>query len=156
MERQKQNRVKLQIWREQVQAKEETSSCENSSAHRRETPRARSVDAAEMRRRQSQNIQQAREKREKILHMQSELKRREEKQLQLAKEAESKVVGNNVESKVMEPTKASESHRLRQDELDANERRRNSRGAHERSVAYGGYDLKFSGRAVPAWRKGIG
>ena len=71
----------------------------------------------------------------------------------MAKEAQLSIVGSNIESKVMEATKASKSHRLSQDELDASERRRSSGGAHERRVAYGGYDLKYSGRATPAWRK---
>lgn len=143
----------MQSWREQTQTNAVANS-ENRAPHQVDG-RARSIDA-DLRRRQALSIQQAREKRELIVHKKSEVKRREEKQLKLAKEAELKVVGSNVESKIMEPTKASESHRLRPDVLDSNEIKRKTEGAHERSVAYGGYDLKYSGRAVPAWRMGIG
>ena len=111
------------------------------------------VCTGEMRRRQSLSIEQAKIRREKIVASQSELKWREERQMKLAKEAELKIVGSDVESKLMKPTKASISYRLSPDELDSNDRRRKGSGAHERQVAYGGYDLKFSGRAVPAWRK---
>ena len=54
-------------------------------------------------------------------------------------------------SKLLAPTKASEGHRLTVEELDEMEHRRVAGPAHTARVAGGGYDLKFCGKAVPAW-----
>ncbi len=59
-------------------------------------------------------------------------------------------------SKLLNLTKAAQSNRLTSEELDCAEHRRLSGSAHSARVASGGYDLKFSGRAIPVWRKGVG
>ena len=44
---------------------------------------------------------------------------------------------------------------MTQSELDDIEQTREGRKAHAAPVAMGAYDLKFGGRAVPSWRKGV-
>lgn len=78
---------------------------------------------------------------------------RADRMKELAKDASLSVVGEGVESKLLQPTKASLSNRLTAEELDHAERKRSTRGAHDSKVAFGGYDLKFSGRAIPAWTR---
>ena len=50
-------------------------------------------------------------------------------------------------------TKASISSAITGEHLDQAERRRNSVSAHSSNIAMSGRDLKFSSRAIPAWRK---
>jgi hypothetical protein len=53
-------------------------------------------------------------------------------------------------------TKAFESNKVSVIDLDAAHTRRVTGGAHTRNIAMGGYDLKFKGRATPAWCKAAG
>jgi hypothetical protein len=61
----------------------------------------------------------------------------------------------SVQSKLLSATKASVAQAVHPEELDMAERRRASGIAHQSFVAKGGYDLKFSGRAIPVWRKAL-
>jgi hypothetical protein len=60
---------------------------------------------------------------------------------------------NQVESKLHASTKASESNRIRDEDLDAAENRRHSTGAHGSTVAMNARDLQFTGKATPMWMK---
>jgi hypothetical protein len=106
-----------------------------------------------IRRRRHQDLERAKEKRQKAQEARESLTARFERQQELGKMASLSVVGEHVESKLHSSTKASISQRMTAEELDAAEIRRQSKGAHDRKVAYGGYDLKFSGRAIPAWTR---
>jgi hypothetical protein len=106
-----------------------------------------------MRRRHIQNLEKAKEKLSKAQVAKDGIKSRLDRQMELGKMASLSVVGEHVESKLYSATKASVSHRMTSEELDAAEIRRQSKGAHEGRVAYGGYDLKFAGRAIPAWTR---
>jgi hypothetical protein len=55
--------------------------------------------------------------------------------------------------RLLAPTKAYDAQRLTGEHLDEAERRRTSQGAHSRNIAMSGRDLKYVGRAIPAWRK---
>ena len=55
--------------------------------------------------------------------------------------------------RLLAPTKASNSQALSGEYLDQAERKRATVSAHSSNIAMSGRDLKFSGRAVPAWRK---
>jgi hypothetical protein len=106
-----------------------------------------------IRRRRHQDLEKAKEKRQKAQEARDGLTARYERQQELGKMASLSVVGEHVESKLHSATKASVSQRMTAEELDAAEIRRQSKGAHERRVASSGYDLKFSGRAIPAWTR---
>ena len=56
-------------------------------------------------------------------------------------------------NRLLAPTKASYSNALSGEHLDEAEIRRATQCAHSSNVAMSGRDLKFSGRAIPAWRK---
>lgn len=106
-----------------------------------------------MRRRSFQNIEKAKERHLKIQETKESKNSRFDRQMELGKQASLSVVGEHVESKLHAATRASNSHRMTSEELDAAEIQRQKKSAHERKVAYGGYDLKFVGRAIPAWTR---
>ena len=54
-------------------------------------------------------------------------------------------------SQLLAQTAASRGQQLSIEALDLMEHRRAHSGAHAAPVAGGGYDLKFVGRAIPAW-----
>jgi hypothetical protein len=55
----------------------------------------------------------------------------------------------------MEALQCRQGWHLSDEYLDECEENRANAGAHSRSVHIGGYDLKFVGRAVPSWRRGL-
>ena len=55
--------------------------------------------------------------------------------------------------RLLAPTKASNSQALSGEHLDEAERKRSTQAAHSSNIAMSGRDLKFSGRAIPAWRR---
>ncbi len=105
-----------------------------------------------MRRRQSKDLEVAKERLKKTITKQSTLNARE---LRL-KQTENLKLQWQGPSKLLASTKAAEAHKLTPEELDNAEYRRIHGSAHSSRVASGGYDLKFSGRAIPAWCRGIG
>ena len=63
------------------------------------------------------------------------------------------VVAEKDPQRLHRETKASERNRVCIEDLDNAVRRRVVSGAHSATIAYGGYDLKYSGRAKPNWCK---
>lgn len=106
-----------------------------------------------LRQKQIINIEKSKEKHIKIQEAKKSLQSRLDHQMELGKQASLSIVGEDVKSKLYEPTKLYERNKITHEQLDATEIRRNSKSAHERNVAYGGYDLKFVGRAIPAWTR---
>jgi exopolysaccharide biosynthesis protein len=54
-------------------------------------------------------------------------------------------------NRLVAPTHTSTANKVSLEDLDYAERKRTVINAHDSKVAFSGRDLKFSGRAVPAW-----
>jgi hypothetical protein len=80
----------------------------------------------------------AEEKRAKLLMSESTLKLAERDPLRL-----------------LRGTDAYENNKVNIMDLDKASRRRSTAGAHEKAIALGGYDLKFTGRSKPGWCKQV-
>ena len=106
----------------------------------------------EFERRKERDLHLAKERLQKTNTKQNMLNAREVR----LKQTENQRVQWEGPSKLLNLTKAAQLNRLTSEELDCAEHKRLSGSAHNSRVASGGYDLKFSGRAVPVWRKGIG
>jgi uncharacterized protein YdaU (DUF1376 family) len=100
-----------------------------------------------LRKRAEKELESARERKQKVDQLAAKKKERERR---LSEMPASKY---NVESKLLASTKASESNRVREEDLDAAEHRRHSTGAHGSAVAMNARDLQFTGRATPLWMK---
>lgn len=97
-------------------------------------------------------MEQARLKFESIALLKASKKKREADLMTKGHQIASEKYGI-VESKLMTSTKASDAQKITADELDMASRRRITTSAHDSRVPKGGYDLKYSGRAIPLWRK---
>jgi hypothetical protein len=58
-------------------------------------------------------------------------------------------------SKLLDSTTAYVRRKVTGEELDNAEYQRLHGSAHSKKIAGAGYDLRFSGRAIPTWRKGL-
>lgn len=108
-----------------------------------------------LRQKQEQEIDKAKNRRKKLNVARAASTGRLQRQKELAETATDPAMKARVKSKLHEPTKVYLANRLTAADLDAREHQRNSGGAHEGRVASGGYDLKFTGRAIPAWTRGV-
>lgn len=106
---------------------------------------------AEIRRRQARDIESTRQK----IEQKEAYKRQTRPRIMIIDEivAVTDFNAKRDPSRLLAPTKASNSNALSGEHLDEAERRRATQGAHSSNVALSGRDLKFSGRAIPAWRK---
>jgi hypothetical protein len=107
---------------------------------------------AEFRRRQARDLEVAKERQKKVAQKQGSINAREES----LKKTEHLKMEWEGPSKLLAMTKAAEAYKISNEELDGAEQRRLRGSAHSSRVASGGYDLRFVGRAIPAWRKGLG
>jgi hypothetical protein len=103
-----------------------------------------------MRRRQSRDLETAKERLKKTSSKQQSLNARETR----LKQTENLRMKWEGPSKLLDSTRAAEAQRVTPEELDDREHRRIHGSAHSSRVASGGYDLKYAGRAVPSWTKG--
>eukprot|EP00602_Paraphysomonas_sp_CaronLab_P005426 CAMPEP_0185022180 /NCGR_PEP_ID=MMETSP1103-20130426/4905_1 /TAXON_ID=36769 /ORGANISM="Paraphysomonas bandaiensis, Strain Caron Lab Isolate" /LENGTH=381 /DNA_ID=CAMNT_0027554143 /DNA_START=295 /DNA_END=1437 /DNA_ORIENTATION=+ len=142
LERQQENKAMLNLWKEKKSKEKRNSEYASSNSQ----PRARSVDPAELRRRQADSIHNAKQKRQRVISHHQASRSRELKQDALAKRATLEVVGDRVESKLSQPTRAYLSHRLTSEDLNIKDRQRNEQSAHNRRVFSSGRDLQFTGR----------
>lgn len=103
-----------------------------------------------MRRRQSRDLETAKERLERKSAKHQSLNARETR----LRETEKLRLQWEGPSKLHQSTKAVNAQKITPEELDSREYQRKHGGAHSARVASGGYDLKYSGRAIPAWTKG--
>ena len=108
-----------------------------------------------LRRKQEQEIDKAKTRRNKLNTARAASTGRLQRQKHLAETTADPTLRARVKSKLHEPTKVYLANRVTAEELDARERQRSSGGAHDARVVSRGYDLKFSGRAIPAWTRGV-
>lgn len=106
---------------------------------------------AEIRRRQERDKEMALKRLEKTVSKQSAVLERERR----LKDSESKRVRWEGPSKLLDPTTAHVRRKVSGEELDNAEYQRQHGSAHSKRIAGAGYDLKFTGRAIPTWRKGL-
>ena len=111
-----------------------------------------------MRRKQEQEIDKAKTRRVQLntARERAASTGRMRRQKELAETTTDPTLRSRVKSKLHEPTKVSLASRLTAEDLEARERQRSRGSAHNARVVSGGYDLKFSGRAIPAWTRGAG
>lgn len=102
--------------------------------------------------RQARDLEIAKEKLSKKDAMVQKMNEREQKQKEMHVSVLDKEVTRDP-NRLLSGTKASEANKLSYDDLDDAERKRTEAGAHGAKVAMNGRDLKFSGRAIPEWRK---
>ncbi len=108
-----------------------------------------------MRKKQESEIERAKERRTQVEAARAASTGRLTRQKEMAKATEPKLDSSRLGTRVYEKhTKAHAAGRLTADDLDAMERQRSTGGAHDTKIASGGYDLKFSGRAIPLWTRG--
>ena len=110
---------------------------------------------ASLRRKQKEEIEKAKARRNKINRQRAASTGRLQRQKDLAETAVDPELKSRVKSKLHEPTKVYMSNRLTAEDLEMRERKRQSGGAHDAKIVCGGYDLKFTGRAIPSWTRGV-
>ena len=103
-----------------------------------------------MRRRQARDLEAAKERLEKKSAKQKSLNSREAR----LRETEKLKLQWEGPSKLLNSTKAVNAQKVTPEELDEREYHRKHDGAHSTRIASGGYDLKYAGRAIPAWTRG--
>jgi len=149
-ERQQSNRVLVQNWVEERKAKEQAIASTKPSPSK-----VSNASLEELRKKREEEIDKAKMKRNKINAARAASTGRLQRQQKLAETATDPAMKARVKSKLHEPTKVYLANRLTAEDLDAREQQRNSGGAHDGKIASGGYDLKFTGRAIPAWTRGV-
>ena len=105
---------------------------------------------ATLRRRQARDLGVAKERLQKTSSKQQASNARETR----LKETEKMKQAWEGPSKLLDSTKAAIAQRVTTEELDDREHRRLHGSAHSSRIASGGYDLKYSGRAIPSWTRG--
>eukprot|EP01031_Cornospumella_fuschlensis_P029120 gene29120-35146_t len=145
--KEKQAAVKMQLeaWKQSSGGKKEKVASPPSSP--------RKTDPAELRRRQEQDLELARQRKEKLDEIAMKTNERERRVTELLREVKPVAGAERDPSRVLSGTKAYEAGKVYVEDLDEAEHKRATRGAHSATIAMSGRDLQFTGRAKPTWMR---